>query len=496
MTLNYYLAIDQGTHASRACLFDEDGKLVTEHVKEIALNRISHSQIEQDADEIVSSVMEVVNRLIDDFKSIQNNEASVPTIIKACGITTQRSSVLAWTKDGKALSPVLSWQDTRGSEQLEALKPVIKEIQALSGLPLSAHYGASKMHYLFDSEACRDIPIDDLRLSPLVSYLLFHLLDEQPYIVDHTNAQRTQLFDHNDLRWSPRLSSLFQVPMNTLPACVPVLSTNSSPHGTLPGTKTPVTAICGDQNAAIFGAGALSPGSALVNFGSGAFILSLLKHYSECDKLLNTIAFSEQDRTLFAREGTVNGAGSAIDWLADRHRHDISDIWQQLPAWLLVITQPPVFINTIGGLGSPWWNCDIDAAFYTTADMADSDGHHLSTPDLPMQAVAVIESIVFLVCNNLEIIQSEQPVSVLRVSGGLSRLDGLCQRLADLSGLTIQRINIKETTARGAAWLAADRPMHWSDTTYETFSPSDSDPLKERYALFNKKLDELLNNST
>ena len=494
MTLNYYLAIDQGTHASRACLFDQGGNLVSEQVKEIKLHRISHSHIEQDAEEILSSVMEVVKEVIDNLKDNLNGEADEQLAIKACGIATQRSSVLAWRKDGTALSSVLSWQDTRGADQLKTLKPAESEIQRLSGLPLSAHYGASKMHYLLNSEACSDIPVDELRLSPLVSYLLFHLLDEHPYIVDHTNAQRTQLFDLNDLSWSPRLSRLFQVPNNTLPACVPVLSTKSSPHGTLLDTSIPVTSICGDQNAAIFGAGAFSSDSALVNFGSGAFILSLLKNYRESKKLLNTIAFSEHNEVLYAREGTVNGAGSALDWLEDRH--DISNIWQQLPAWLDEIKRPLVFINTIGGLGSPWWNRDIDAEFITTAVRADNDIQHNSIPELPMQAVAVIESIVFLICNNLEIIQSEQVISVLRVSGGLSRLDGLCQKLADLSGLAVKRVDIKETTARGTAWLAADKPKHWPDTTFETFSPVDTDFLEQRYALFNKRLNELLNENT
>jgi glycerol kinase len=491
--LNYYLAIDQGTHASRACLFDEAGNLVNEQVKEIALHRISHTHIEQDADEIVSSVVEVVQKLIDDLKDNRNRETSDPPTIISCGIATQRSSVLAWKKDGTVLSPVLSWQDTRGAHQLEGLKIAEREIQRLSGLPLSAHYGASKMHYLLNSATCRDIALGELRLSPLVSYLLFHLLEKHPYIVDHTNAQRTQLFELNNQNWSPRLADLFRVPVNTLPASVAVRSPNSSPHGTLLDTEIPVTAICGDQNAAIFGAGALTPDTALINFGSGAFILRPLKAYRESDKLLNTIAFSDQHEVLYAREGTVNGAGSALDWLKDRH--GISDIWQQLPAWLDEIKQPPIFINTIGGLGSPWWNRDIDAEFIKTADMVNNNAKNSSTSDLPIQAVAIIESIVFLICNNLEIMQSEQSISALRVSGGLSRLDGLCQKLADLSGLVVQRVTIKETTARGVAWLAAGQPENWSDVKFEIFSPVNADSLKERYAQFNKRLNKLLNES-
>ena len=185
--MSYYLAIDQGTHASRACLFDETGELVCKHTKKIKIRRISGSNIEQDANEIVDSVNEVVTKLL--YQAGNQDE------IVACGIAIQRSSVVAWKNDGTVISPVLSWQDTRGKQQLLALKKHKTKIQQLSGLPLSAHYGASKLHYLLDKAKNQMITLDALRLSPLISYLLFHILEEHPYIVDHVNAQRTQLFD-------------------------------------------------------------------------------------------------------------------------------------------------------------------------------------------------------------------------------------------------------------------------------------------------------------
>jgi len=470
--LTYYLAIDQGTHASRACLFDEAGVLLREHTKNIRLTRISSTHIEQDANEIIDSVNEVVAKLL--------HELHPKDKIAACGIAIQRSSVLAWQSDGTAIGPVLSWQDTRGSQQLDQLREVESEIQQLSGLPLSAHYGASKLHYLQDEARTRGIATDMLRLSPLISYLLFHILEEHPYIVDHTNAQRTQLFSIAELDWSARLVELFEVPLQTLPGCVPVLNRTSNAHGKLAGTDIPVTAISGDQNAAIFDTGPLPSETALVNLGSGAFALSLLPHYQASKKQLSTIANSENSSVQYAREATINGAGSALEWL--QKKYDITDLWQQLPAWLNTTGSnetgaPPIFINSIGGLGSPWWNNSIKPEFVVTELEPMS-------PDPAARTVAVIESIIFMICNNLEIMQSELTLNRLRVCGGLSQLDGLCQRLADLSALPVERLSSPEATARGIAWLAAGKPDGWSSENVEIFKPEYNMPLCKRYSLF------------
>jgi glycerol kinase len=485
--LTYYLAIDQGTHASRACLFDEAGRLVSEHTKNIQLKRISSTHIEQDADEIIDSVKEVIAKLL--------HELHPQRTIAACGIAIQRSSVLAWQSDGTAISPVLSWQDTRGSRQLDDLREVESEIQHLSGLPLSAHYGATKLHYLQGEAKTRGIATDTLRLSPLISYLLFHILEEHPYIIDHTNAQRTQLFSIAELDWSARLAELFKVPLQTLPDCVPVLNHADTTHGKLADTEIPVTAISGDQNAAFFDTGLLTSETALVNLGSGAFVLSLLPHYKTSKKQLSTIACSENSSVQYVREATINGAGSALEWL--EKKYDICDLWEQLPAWLNTIGpddngQPPLFINSIGGLGSPWWNNSIDPGFIIDDDLANNAETALVSLDPVSQAVAVIESIVFMICINLEIMQSELPLSRLRVCGGLSQLDGLCQRLADLSALPVERLRLPEATARGIAWLAAGKPGNWSCADVEIFKPENNASLRKRYVKFSAIMNNML----
>ena len=477
--MNYYLAIDQGTFASRASLFNLQGQLIYQHKQGIKLNRISESHVEQDADEILGSVKSCLSQVFSFLKTTDK--------ITACGLATQRSSVLAWQSNGEAISPVLSWQDTRGYAQIKQLAKYDNEIRSLTGLPLSAHYGASKLHYLLQQNKHNTHPETSLQLSPLVSYLLYHLLDGQPYIIDHANAQRSQLFDLEDLQWSSRLCELFNIPVKLLPQCVPVIRSIERPHGFLRHSNIPVTAINGDQSAAIFADGL--PGennnnaneTAVINIGTGAFILCLQETCLSSKEQLTGIACSAQNNIQYTREATINGAASALKWL-EQNEHE-KELWRRLPAWLAQINQPPVFINTIGGLASPWWQTDIAPRFIY---------HNNHQTGLAEKTVAIVESIIFMLCLNLQIIEREQKLTTLKVSGGLAALNGLCQRLASLSGKTVIQTLDSEMTSRGIAWLAADNRQDWQDSTVNIFQPEQPSEnlqaLQKRYQLFQTTL--------
>ncbi|HEY9034557.1 MAG TPA: FGGY family carbohydrate kinase, partial [Pseudomonadales bacterium] len=259
----YTLVIDQGTHASRALLFDSQGQLLEQQQQDIRLNRLDHRHLEQDADEILQSVRRVLARL--DPQRLRQAQC--------CAISTQRSTVVAWHKQsGRPLYPAISWQDRRGDQALEKLAQHKASISRISGLPLSAHYGASKMHWLLQHvDAVQQAQQDDqLCIGPLASFLLHQLLGHQPYAIDHSNAHRTQLFDIRRLDWSNELTRLFQVPQALLPACRPLLHD----YGPLADYPIPVTAVCGDQTAAFYANGQMETGAALINMGTGAFILS------------------------------------------------------------------------------------------------------------------------------------------------------------------------------------------------------------------------------
>lgn len=471
-TYNYLtMVIDQGSHASRIALFSETGQLVHFQAIDISTCSPEDGRYEQDANEILNSIIELLANLPDKLiKHVHN-----------CCLCTQRSSVVAWHKQtGAPLSPLISWRDLRNQDFLNSIKNTQLNIQKITGLPLSGHYSASKIHWLLHNntqvkQAARE---QQLCVAPLSSFLMFHLLKEQPYILDHSNAQRSLLFDITYLSWSTELLDLFQISRDFLPDCFPVIAH----YGLLKNLNIPMTASCGDQNAAVHAYPVMQENKALINIGTGAFVLSSSNESAQPGHLLRSIVSSQNKSVDYFTEGTVNGAGNAISWAINKfsdnpQQRNADDVFTQLPDWLSSSTLPPVFINTISGLGSPWW-CDGGAATFIN----DQE------PTLAECYVAIIESIVFLLFNNIQ--QLKHPPTTIFISGGLAQLDGLCQKLSDLSEAEVQRFTETETSARGCAWLAnqlentivTKQPRLWLDLSIEKqFSPKQNPKLSKRY---------------
>jgi len=278
------------------------------------------------------------------------------------------------------------------------------------------------------------------------------------------------------LDWSNKLTNWFGVPESLLPKCMPMYAD----YGVLTESGIPVTAVCGDQNAAMFGVGEMSETTALVNLCSGAFILRTMVNNKTSIKQLSGIAYSDDKAVEYVREATINGAGSALSWL--EKTYNIDTIQERLNGWLETIDDPPLFINSIGGLGSPWWRQDVEPGFID-ADLNNEGA----------LVVAVVESIIFMVRNNLDLMIKESPLKKLRVSGGLSKSDGLCQKLSNLCGLPVERADNSEATARGVAWLAAGRPSSWMEAdSVESFKPVDDEALSQRYLKYTDELNHRL----
>lgn len=474
--MTYFLGVDQGSNSSRAVLFDSNGEAVADAAQKVTLDRSNTGYVEHDACQLLDTVTSVIQQVLSGLDEQQLEQ------VLACGITTQRSTVLAWDVNGRALSPALSWQDVRAENLLEKLKPHEQEIRRLTGLPLTAYYSASKMNWLLNNvEGIKKCARDELRLSPLISYLLFHLLENRPYTIDFSNAQRTQLFELGSLTWSERLCNWFEVDQRLLPECMPTCAN----YGRLVNTAIPVTAVCGDQNAAMFGMGAMEQGVALINIGSGAFVLRELEQFSNSVSQLTGIAYSDINNVSYMREATINGAGNALSWA--QQQWQIENWLDRLPQWIKEVNEPPVFINSVGGLGTPWMQAGLHSSFIGNGNYTDAE-----------KVVAVIESIVFMIQVNLELMSAEAPLKKLRVSGGLSKQDGLCQKLSNLSGFELERSNVTEATARGVAWLAAGRPESWSiarpekDVGFMKFIPVEDEALVARYQLFKTKMKQIL----
>ena len=478
-----FLALDQGTHSSRAILFGDRGQFLEKFQVSIGLNRIDEVTVEQDPVELLDSVRNCLQQAIAAAKDKDWQ-------VVAAGLATQRSSVLAWDRGtGQALSPVLSWQDRRQRADVDLLKDIAPRVRQLTGLPLTPHYGASKMQWLHSVYSPHQPQLiqngnqtdegNRVAIGPLASFLVANLVDGVPYCVDHTNALRTQLMNLKTLDWDPWLVETFGLNEVELPQCVPVVYEFGLTNRTIP-----LTAVSGDQTAALYSQGPLPNETALVNLGTGGFILKQDDSNDESDQdLLGGLSLSDGATTQYLIEGTVNGCGSAIKWAAERLSLG-NDFHSKTEDWLKQNQRgnPYLFLNSIGGLGSPFWVSDISPGWF------DENGQPIVDPAPGPAIAAVVESIVFLICENFQRMtrgKPDQPVSGIRVSGGLSNLDGVCQRLANMTQCHVTRTSIVEATASGVAWMAAGRPSNWaSDQDEIEFLPEDDRELADRFEAF------------
>ena len=469
-----YLAIDQGGQSTRAFVFDNRGVVIAEGVEPCAVSHPQPHWVEQDAENVVCSVTRALAH-------IRHKLGSRCRHIAAAGLATQRSSIVCWDRrNGVALSPVISWQDTRARQWLNGFTAHEDDVRRITGLQLSAHYGVSKLRWCLDhlKTVSAAQAGGTLAWGPLASFIAFRLLAERPLTIDPANAARTLLWDLHKRDWSEDLLALFELPREPLPRCTPSRHT----FGTLDldGYEIPLGIVTGDQSAALFAIGEPRTDTGYVNIGTGAFVQRLSHHYpGDVGQLLAGVVLHDGDELTYALEGTVNGAASALRWL--ERECGVQDIEATLPSWLARTGAPPLFLNGIAGLGSPYWAADFPTRF-------------VGDDEISMKAVAVVESIAFLLQVNFERMQElGSPPQRLQVSGGLARLDGLCQRLADLSRVRVYRPAQCEATARGTAYLAAGRPVTWRKPGHgRWFRSQTNTALAQRFRTWCEEMDASL----
>ena len=460
-----YLCIDQGGHASRAIIFNHKGEMVTSAYHEIETEYPAKHYVELNAEDVIDSINSSI-------KKVLNNIGNKKDLIISAGLATQRSNIVCWNKEtGKALSPVISWQDRRNTDWLKQFNNENEHIHKVTGLFLSPHYGASKLRWCIENIPAVKNALDEKKLAfgPMASFITFRLVKVKIFVVDPVNASRTQLWNLKKHDWDEELLKLFDIPVAALPKCVPSVFS----YGALNIADIPLRLVTGDQSAAIYAYGQLQADTAYVNTGTGAFLSRSsgpLQLYSR--RLLTSIIFQDEEhkriQNNYVLEGTINGAGSALEWLGKQYPD--TNIYNKLPDWLDEIESPPLFLNGVSGLASPFWLPNFISKFNRQADIKE-------------KSVAIIESIVFLLKACLdEMSKLSSPPEQIQISGGLATLDGLNQRLADLSTLPVYCSTECEATSRGTAYLLADQPSYWPEKeTGKWFKPENNIDLAKRY---------------
>lgn len=467
----HYLVIDQGGHGTRALVFSSRGQVVLSAHAALETHHPQPGRFEQDVGHLALSIRTCLQQL-----EIPLQQQKLQ--ITAAALITQRSSLLACERDTlRPLTPVISWQDTRHHDWLQNKIASgdfdLTALKQLTGLRLNAHYGASKMRWLLDHHPAvqQAMENNNLVFLPLAAYIS-HLLTGETPVVDAVSASRTFLTELGTRHWSNTLLSLFGINTDVLPTIV------GTRHGfgdlSLAGQVIPLQVVGGDQSLIPFAYGeAALADSLFVNAGTGAFVQTALSPGDTPNGLLCSVAACEKNSSLTVAEGTVNACASALDWLWQQEQQTLSI--DDVEHALRHISLPPVFHHRITALGSPYWLAAGESFFSAPANLAE-------------KTVAVIESIIFLLAINIDLLQqaTTDPRQIL-VSGGIAQSDGFCQKLANVTQVPVLRHRDHEASARGAAFFLGSIHHYPPAHPPARFEPQNDRALLARYQCFYKQ---------
>jgi glycerol kinase len=466
--MSLLLGIDEGTSAVKAVLFDADLRTIKEVRREKTLRHPRPGWVEQDAEEVLATVVDAVAELLADRPDVA-----------ACGLDHQGESVLAWdAESGRPLTPIVTWQDKRSQVVLDRLESEGRgeEIRQRSGMPLDPYFSAGKLTWLLehDDAVARARDSGTLRLGTVDSFLCDQL--GAGFATDSSTASRTQL---GAPEWDPALLEVFGVPVEALPAIADTAGDlGMLRHDAWP-VDLPLRARLVDQQAALAGAGCVEPGRVKATYGTGVFVLAHAgdRRPAPTGGLLPTVAWRANGRVEWAIDGGVFTAGALVDWLS-RDLGLASDPPALAAAAAQVHDAGGVrVLPALAGVGAPWWKPDARAVIAGLT--AGARPAHV--------ARAALEAIAWRVADVVSAVRETVPVDVLRVDGGLTRDPTLLQLQADATGVPVQRGAVDATVA-GAAALAAVGAGIWESTheiaervpTGERVEPSRDEAWRKR----------------
>ncbi len=438
-----FLVIDEGTTSTRAMLFAADGACLGSSQKPLRQYYPAPGRVEHDAAEIWTHTLACAQDMV--------RKAGGADKITAIGITNQRETILFWDKrSGEPLAPAIVWQDRRTADMCAQLKAAGAEaqLQHKSGLLLDPYFSGSKIGWALQHwPQLKDVGAN-LAVGTIESYLLFRLTGGA-HMSDASNAARTALMSiAGGDGWDDDLCNMFGVPKDILPQIVD----SAGPIGqTLPeffGGSIAITAMVGDQQSATIGQACLLPGQTKATFGTGAFILTQTGSQIARSRyrLLSTIAWQIGGVRHYALEGSVFVAGSLVQWLRDSLGLISGAAETETLARSVPDTAGVYIVPALSGLGAPHWVPEARGALMGLS-FAAKKAHIVR---------AALEAMAYQVHDLKQAFAADGAAwGELRIDGGMVTNDWLAQDLADVLGILVERPLFTETTALGAAMLAA-----------------------------------------
>ncbi|MCJ0912757.1 glycerol kinase GlpK [Mammaliicoccus sciuri] len=471
----YILSIDQGTTSSRAILFDKEGTIKFVSQREFKQYFPKGGWVEHDANEIWTSVLAVIS-------SVLNENNISPKQIEGIGITNQRETAVVWDKNtGRPVYHAIVWQSRQTQDICTELKskdlePIFKE---KTGLLLDPYFSGTKVKWILDNvEGAREKAENgDLLFGTIDTWLIWKFTGDV-HVTDYSNASRTLMYNIYDLKWDEELLEYLDVPASMLPEVKP----SSEVYGYTQehhffGEKIAIAGVAGDQQAALFGQACFESGEVKNTYGTGGFMLMNTgeKAVTSESGLLTTLAYGLDGKVNYALEGSIFVSGSAIQWLRDGLRMIKSAPASEDYANRVKSTEGVYVVPAFVGLGTPYWDADARGAIFGLTRGTEKE-HFIR---------ATLESLCYQTRDVLEAMEKDSGINVetLRVDGGAVKNNFLMQFQADIVNTPVERPEVNETTALGAAYLAGLAVGFWKS----------KDEIKQRWKLeteFKPELEE------
>ncbi len=491
----YVIALDQGTTSSRAVLLDRDANVVEIAQREFTQIYPQPGWVEHNPMEIWASQSSALNEVV-------AKAGITPDTIAAIGITNQRETTIVWERDsGKPIYNAIVWQCRRTAGICDKLKADGYEfyIRKTTGLVVDPYFSGTKLKWILDNvEGARErAKRGELLFGTVDSWLVWKLTQGRVHVTDYTNASRTMLFNIHTKQWDDKMLQILDIPR----AMLPEVRNSSQVYGQtniggMGGVRIPIAGIAGDQQAALYGHLCVNAGQAKNTYGTGCFMLMHTGRNPVLSNngLLTTIACNAKGEPEYALEGAIFMAGAAIQWLRDELKilHDSTD--SEYFATKVEDSNGVYVVPAFTGLGAPYWDPYARGAIFGLSRGVNRN--HIVR--------ATLESIAYQTRDVLEAMQSDsgERLKSLRVDGGATANNFLMQFQADILNVQVERPQVKEVTALGAAYLAGIAVGFWqnSDELHDktvvghTFIPDeDSEKRTKRYRGWKKAVKRVLN---
>ena len=455
---DHVLAIDQGTTSTRAILFDSYANSVSSAQVELNQYFPQRGWVEHDPVEIAEAVVNVVRQAI-------SRAQIAPEDVAAIGITNQRETTLVWERDtGRPVANAIVWQDRRTSEICSDIRKTehSENIRKITGLLVDPYFSATKLMWILNT-----IPNGQLRaengelcFGTIDSWLLWNLTSGGLHATDSSNASRTMLLNLHDLQWDREMLRLFNVPENMLPEVKPSAGDFGVTDKSIFGAEIPITAMAGDQHAALYGQVCFKNGDLKCTYGTGAFVLanrgsSVPSRSSGLNEagLLATLGYTVGSKKTYAIEGSVFVTGATVQWLRDglgiiSNASETGNMAQSAGS-----NEGVYFVPAFVGLGAPHWR--PDATGMITGLTRGTDRNHIVRAALESTAYQVKDVVDSMEAGRHRSTQS------LKADGGQSDNPFVMQFQADILDRVVEVAGVTETTALGVAFLAGRSVGLW-----------------------------------